>query len=72
MNVEVTDDCEGYGRCAKLAPEVFTVPDEPDFQTTVLRPSIDEEAEEELAARTIAAIQQCPKRALRTNLDVHF
>lgn len=53
-------------------PEVFTVPDEPDFQTTVLRPSIDEEAEEELAARTIAAIQQCPKRALRTNLDVHF
>lgn len=72
MNISVTDDCEGYGICATLAPEVFSEPDEPDFQTTVLRPFVDEEAESELAARAIAAIQQCPKRALKTNLDVHF
>lgn len=72
MDIHVTDDCEGYGRCAELAPEVFTVPDEPDFQTTVIRPMIDEESEEELASRAIAAIQRCPVRALRTNLDVQF
>ncbi|WP_291079407.1 ferredoxin [Dietzia sp. UBA5065] len=72
MEIRVTDDCDGYGRCADLAPEVFSVPEEPDYQTTVLRPTIDEEAEEELAARAIAAIQQCPKRALVTDLDVRF
>lgn len=76
MDIQVTDDCEGYGRCHEIAPEVFTDPDEPDFQTTVLRPTIDEDAESELAARAIgraiAAIQKCPKRALLANLDVHF
>lgn len=72
MDIQVTDDCEGYGRCHEIAPEVFTDPDEPDFHTTVLRPTIDENAEPELAARAIAAIQKCPKRALLTNLDVHF
>ena len=72
MKVWVTDDCDGFGRCVKLAPEVFSTPEEPDFRTTTLRPEVDEESEEVLASRVIAAIQQCPKRAIRTDLDVEF
>ncbi|HHX84415.1 MAG TPA: ferredoxin [Actinomycetales bacterium] len=72
MKIWVNGDCDGFARCVTLAPEVFTTPDEPDFRTTVIRPEVDEHGEEELAARVIAAIQQCPKRAIRTDLDVSF
>lgn len=72
MRIWVDDNCDGFARCVELAPEVFSTPEEPHFRTVVMRPVVDDEAEEDLQSRVIAAIQRCPKRAIHTDLDITY
>jgi ferredoxin len=51
--------CDGYGNCAKQAPEIFAL-DEQD-ELTVLKEEIPAESK----SRAEAAVRSCPKRALK-------
>lgn len=52
--------CEGNGRCVKVAPDVFRLPDDEDqVQLLIAQPG------EELRARIEHAASVCPRQALK-------
>ncbi len=52
------DRCEGNGRCALVAPEVFEVPED-QAVVRLERPG------EELRAKVERAVRVCPRQAIR-------
>jgi len=60
MKVVVKSElCEGYGNCARLAPEVFTLDDE-GFS----KPLNDGQVPEDQRARAEFAVGDCPMGAI--------
>jgi ferredoxin len=51
--------CDGNGNCARIAPELFAMRDDDTLQ--VLKETFDETHR----AKAEAAVQSCPKNALR-------
>jgi ferredoxin len=52
------DRCEGYGRCAETAPEVFELRDDGQSHVLLAHPG------EELRARVERAARRCPRQAI--------
>ncbi|GII87558.1 hypothetical protein Ssi03_55480 [Sphaerisporangium siamense] len=59
LSVE-TDVCEGNAVCARMAPDLFVLPDDVEVVTVVRQPDTAE-----LVRRAEMAVRRCPKRALR-------
>ena len=53
------DRCEGYGRCAETAPEVFELRDDGQSHALLDRPG------EELRGKVERAVRLCPRQAIR-------
>jgi ferredoxin len=53
------DRCEGYGRCAETAPEVFELRDDGQSHVLVDPPG------EELRDKVERAVRLCPRQAIR-------
>ena len=52
------DECEGHGICARLAPEIFTC--DADGNSDVILAEIPEQ----LRAKAMLAMKQCPTNAI--------
>ena len=52
------DKCEGNGICARVAPEIFSVDAEGNSDVLL------EEVPEELRAKAMLAMMQCPMKAI--------
>ena len=52
------DKCEGHGVCARLAPEIFSVDEEGNSDVLM------EEVPENLRAKAMLAMRQCPTQAV--------
>jgi ferredoxin len=63
--VEVdTDACDGYARCTEVAPDVFAINSDTDLVRILV-----EEVPDVYKGRVIAAVEKCPKRALRVDIE---
>ena len=63
MRVQIDpEQCEGHGRCAITAPEVFRI--DADGWGQVILEEIPEDASDELRAKVERALRLCPKQAI--------